>query len=260
MEGGHVLGVRRLVVGPVDGLDVPAVGLVARADVLGERDVGVVLDRDPVGVVDHREVAELLDAGDGRGLARRRPPRCRRRCTARRCGGRTGDAPSAALGSSSPRSRRAAIAMPDRVADALAERAGRRLDAGGVAELGVAGGLAAPGAQRLDVVELAGPSRRGTAAGRASATSGRRRGRSGPGRASSGRPGCAASPSGRAGTPPAPGSSRCRGGRPRSSARRPWRAPGRCPRPCRRARSSPGSRHCGKLRSQSVLPVPSGAF
>ena len=42
----------------------------------------------------------------------------------------------------------------DRVADALAERAGGRLDAGGVAVLGVARGLAAPGAQRLEVVEL----------------------------------------------------------------------------------------------------------
>ena len=44
--------------------------------------------------------------------------------------------------------------MPDRVADALAQRAGGGLDAGGVAVLGVARGLAAPGAQRLEVVEL----------------------------------------------------------------------------------------------------------
>ena len=43
---------------------------------------------------------------------------------------------------------------PDRVADALAERAGGGLDAGGVAVLGVAGRQAAPGAQRLEVVEL----------------------------------------------------------------------------------------------------------
>ena len=42
----------------------------------------------------------------------------------------------------------------DRVADALAERAGGGLDAGGVAVLRVAGGLGAPGAQRLEVVEL----------------------------------------------------------------------------------------------------------
>jgi hypothetical protein len=42
---------------PVDGLDVPAVGLVALRDVLGEGDVGVVLDRDLVGVVDRDEIA-----------------------------------------------------------------------------------------------------------------------------------------------------------------------------------------------------------
>ena len=68
VELGDVLDVLRAVVGPVDVLDVPAVGLVARADVLGERDVGVALDRDLVGVVDHREVAELLGAGDRGGL------------------------------------------------------------------------------------------------------------------------------------------------------------------------------------------------
>ena len=51
-------------------LHVPAVGLVALGDVLGERDVGVVLDRDPVVVVDQREVAELLGAGDRGGLGR----------------------------------------------------------------------------------------------------------------------------------------------------------------------------------------------
>jgi len=38
--------------------------------------------------------------------------------------------------------------------EALAERAGRDLDAVGVAVLGVAGRLRAPGAQRLEVVEL----------------------------------------------------------------------------------------------------------
>ena len=45
----------------------------------------------------------------------------------------------------------------DRVGDALAERAGRGLDAGGVAVLRVARGLAAPGAQRLEVLELEAP-------------------------------------------------------------------------------------------------------
>ena len=41
----------------------------------------------------------------------------------------------------------------DRVADALAERAGGGLDAGGVAVLGVAGGQRAPLPQRLQVVQ-----------------------------------------------------------------------------------------------------------
>ena len=43
---------------------------------------------------------------------------------------------------------------PDRVADALAERAGGGLDPDGVAVLGVARGERAPGAQRLEVVQL----------------------------------------------------------------------------------------------------------
>src|SRR5690606_24593886 len=56
----EVLDVVLAVVGPVDGLDVPAVGLVPLRDVLGEGDVGVALDRDPVVVVDDGEVAQLL--------------------------------------------------------------------------------------------------------------------------------------------------------------------------------------------------------
>ena len=54
---------------PVDRLHVPAVGLVARRDVLGEGDVGVVLDRDLVAVVDRDQVAELLVAGQRGRLA-----------------------------------------------------------------------------------------------------------------------------------------------------------------------------------------------
>ncbi len=51
------------------GLDVPVVGVAARGDVLGERDVGAVLDRDLVRVVpDHDEVAELLVARERGGL------------------------------------------------------------------------------------------------------------------------------------------------------------------------------------------------
>ena len=45
----------------------------------------------------------------------------------------------------------------DAVGDALAERAGGDLDAGGVAVLGVARGERAPGAQRLEVVDSSRP-------------------------------------------------------------------------------------------------------
>ena len=136
-------------------LHVPAVRRVARRDVLGERDVGVVLDRDLVVVVDQGQVAELLDAGDRAGLAghalldvavaaqrvdvvveRRLAPVLRVEQAALAAGGHR---------------------HPHGVADALAERAGRGLDAGGVAVLRVARGLAAPGAQRLEVLELQPP-------------------------------------------------------------------------------------------------------
>ncbi len=151
-----VLGVLRLVVGPVDGLHVPAVGLVAQGDVLGQGDVGVVLDGDPVGVVDQREVAELLHARDGGGLgahalldvavaAQRVDVVVERRGALGGVG-----VEHAALAAGGHR-------HADRVADALAQRAGGGLDAGGVAVLRVARRLAAPRAQRLDVVELETP-------------------------------------------------------------------------------------------------------
>src|SRR5579862_4165579 len=53
---------------PGDVLHVPAVGRVARADVLGLGDYRVVLDRDVVVVVDDDQVAELLHRGDRGGL------------------------------------------------------------------------------------------------------------------------------------------------------------------------------------------------
>ena len=153
VEGRDVLDVVGAAVGPVDGLDVPAVGLVAGGDVLGEGDVGVALDRDPVAVVDDGEVAELLGAGDRARLGADALLEVA-------VGGQDVDlvVEEALAGrgvgvehavDASCRQRHA-----DGVADALAQRAGRDLDAGGVAELGVAGGLGAPGAQRLEVVEL----------------------------------------------------------------------------------------------------------
>ena len=66
----------------------PAVGLVALADVLGERERGVALDRDVVVVVERDQPAEAEVAGERRGLGRRRPPAGRRRRRSRTCSGR----------------------------------------------------------------------------------------------------------------------------------------------------------------------------
>ena len=141
------------VLAALDDLHVPAVGLVALGGVLAQRDRGVVLDGDLVVVVDHREVAQLLGAGQRRRLG--------------------GDAlldvavagdhvdlvVERALAGRGVRVEQAALAPgghrhADRRGQALAQRAGGDLDAGGVPVLGVAGGLAAPGAQRLEVGEL----------------------------------------------------------------------------------------------------------
>ena len=51
-----------------DGGDVPAVADEAGRDVLSERDVGVALDRHPVGVVDPAQVGQLQMAGERGGL------------------------------------------------------------------------------------------------------------------------------------------------------------------------------------------------
>ena len=223
-----VLVVLGAAVGPVDGLDVPAVGLVARGDVLAERDVGVVLDRDLVVVVDQREVAELLVAGERGGLAADALLEVAVAARWRRRGGRRGSRPAAASGSSRPRSRRAAIAMPTALPTPWPSGPVVVSTPAVWPYSGVAGGHAAPGAQRLEVVELEAEAAEvqldvegeaGVAAGEHEPVAAR---------PSAGRRGCAASPSGTAGTPRAPGSSPCRGGRCRPSAPRPSPAPGRC--------------------------------
>ena len=63
LGGGQRAVDRSQVLAVVDVLHVPAVGLIPHADVLSERDAGVVLDRDPVGVVDHDQVPQLLGPG-----------------------------------------------------------------------------------------------------------------------------------------------------------------------------------------------------
>ena len=138
------------VLAALDLLHVPAVGAVARGGVLGQRDIGVVLDRDLVAVVEHDQVAELLGAGQRRRLA--------------------GDAllhvavggdhidvviERAGAGRGVWVEQAALVARrhrhPDRGRQALAERPGGDLDARGVAELRVARGLGSPRPQRLDV-------------------------------------------------------------------------------------------------------------
>jgi hypothetical protein len=151
-QGLDVLDVLGAAVGPVDGLDVPAVRLVARRDVLGEGDVGVVLDRDAVVVPQQRQVAQLLRAGQRGRLGRD---------TLLQVAVGRDDVHvvvEGALTGSGVRVEQAALAAgghreADGVRDALAERAGRDLDAGRVVVLGVTRRLAAPGAQALEVVE-----------------------------------------------------------------------------------------------------------
>ena len=52
--------VMSVAVSPVNGLHMPAVRGVASSGVLGESDVRVVLNRDPVAVIDQGEIAEPL--------------------------------------------------------------------------------------------------------------------------------------------------------------------------------------------------------
>ena len=137
---------------PVHALRVPAVSGVAAEHVLVEGDVGLVLDRDLVVVPDHDEVAELLDARDGGRLGGDALLQVAvgdhdvDEVVEGRGAGRGVGVEQAAL---TARGHRHA----DGGRDAGTEWAGRDLDAGGVAELGVTRRLRALGAQRLDVVE-----------------------------------------------------------------------------------------------------------
>ncbi len=138
---------------PVDDLHVPVVSLVARLHVLGERDVGVVFDRDLVAVINRNEVAELLVAGE-RGclaahallevsVARDHVDEVVERARAGLCFG-VEQTPLEAAG----------VCEAHRRRDALAERTGRDLYAVGVSVLRVTGCERAPGAERLEVLQL----------------------------------------------------------------------------------------------------------
>ena len=138
---------------PVHALGVPAIGFVARQDVLGEGDVRVVFDGDVVLVVDHHEVAQFLVAGQGRGLrghaflqvavGRDHPDGVVERAGAGRGIGVEHSAQAALR-----------VGKTDCGGQALAQRASGDLDAVGVAVFGVAGGLGAPGPQGLEVIQF----------------------------------------------------------------------------------------------------------
>ena len=64
----HLAQAVEVCVAVLDVLHVPAHGLVAGADVLGEGDLGVAVDGDAVVVVEGNELAQAPVAGDGGGL------------------------------------------------------------------------------------------------------------------------------------------------------------------------------------------------
>ena len=124
--------------------DLPAVGLVALADVLGERLRGVALDRDVVVVVEDDQAAELQVAGERRGLG----------LDALLHVAVGGDHEGVVVDDVAEARVEHALGQrhADRRGDALAERAGRRLDADRVPLLRVARRLGLELAERLEVV------------------------------------------------------------------------------------------------------------
>ena len=134
------------VVGVVDPGDVPAVALKRSGDVVLVGEPGFTVDRDVVVVVDPAEVVELQVAGDRGGFVGDALHQ------AAVAGDRV-DVEVEQLGA-------VAGALPlrgdrhaDRGGDALAERAGGRLDAGGPAVLGVAGSARVELAEAFDVLQ-----------------------------------------------------------------------------------------------------------
>ena len=130
-------------------LDVPAVGLVALADVLAHRERGVALDRDVVVVVEDGQPAEAEVAGEGARLVAD--------ALLHIAVGRDhvrvviDDVVAGAVEAGGEHA--LGEREPDAHGDALAERAGRRLDPRRVAVLGMAGGRRAELAEVLEVVQ-----------------------------------------------------------------------------------------------------------
>ena len=128
-------------------LDVPAVGLEALADVVGGGELRRAVDRDAVVVEHDVESAEPEVAGERRGLV----------ADAFHQAAVAGDRPGVVVdepGAEAVAQEALGDRHADGVGEALAERAGRDLDPGRVAGLGVARRARPERAERLEVVEL----------------------------------------------------------------------------------------------------------
>ena len=141
--GGDQLGV----VGVADPGDVPAVAHEAGGDVVAVGEVGLAVDRDVVVVVDPAEVVELEVAGERGGFAGDALHQAA--VAGDRVDVEVEELGGVVAGALPLRGDR----HPDRGGDALAERAGGRLDARGPAVLGVAGSARVELAEAFDVVE-----------------------------------------------------------------------------------------------------------
>ena len=152
-EGFDILLVGRSAVGEIDVLDMPTVGLIAGLDVLREGDGGITFDGDPVVVVEHDEVAQLL------GPRQRRSLRCNAFLHTAVTGNGVNVVVEEARTGSGVRVEQAAFTTSchghaDGVGNTGAERAGGGLDELRQAIFGVAGGQGSPGTQGLQVGQL----------------------------------------------------------------------------------------------------------
>ena len=138
------------VLAALNDLDMPAVCLIARRSVLGERDIGVVFDGDLVVVPEDDQVAQLLSPGQRARLAGDALLHVA-------VGGDhidvviEGAGAGRGVGIEQAALEASGHCHADRRGQPLTERAGGDLHAPGVSELRMPGGLGVPGAQRLDV-------------------------------------------------------------------------------------------------------------
>jgi len=130
----------------VDALYVPAVGLEARGNVLRERQARGPVDRDAVVVVEHDELAEPEVTRERGGFGRNAFHQV---AVTRERPGAVVDQLAAEARGEQPLCQR----HPDRIAEALPERPGRRLDARSLAVFGVARRARAERAERAQILQ-----------------------------------------------------------------------------------------------------------